>query len=429
MCGACAQDEVPNHDRSACEPCLRGHVEAESGACTQCMDGQQPNEAGSACVACDAGTVGRDGSCMTCAAGTVPNSEGTACNECPEGESTTLPGTCNADQQCLDIECTGPFKRCVRGACVCEAGFVDDGTGMCARIDVEILEAAIKSDGIRVRLSPALVASGPLRIMVSADGMNPHNLYNGTKAGGEHDDFTFFGMDEIPMGGYSVAKAEWTVGGLTVSDTKALAPAFKALGNYGHTRYNTPDEDECEEGQGHTYIWDNHCTYEEGDLLRSKFIEQAALNGSGRSKSYNAVQLEAFCVNPARDPAPPAAAAWPDYPLYKPREPETWSFRRDATLFGACHDNKGALNDSTLAVNRKYTELRCGDSVLIVGVGTSGFLLKTITDYCPGCPTEETGAEKPRLDNYVTTTSACESNLVGDLHGDPRSTIKLLERR
>ena len=117
---------VPNHDRTACMSCLDGHVEAETGECTQCMDGKEPNETGSACEACGPDAVGRNGACMTCGTGKVPNSGHTACQECPDGESTTA-GTCNADSECLDVECSGPFKRCVEGECVCEAGFVDDG--------------------------------------------------------------------------------------------------------------------------------------------------------------------------------------------------------------------------------------------------------------------------------------------------------------
>ena len=378
-------------------------------------------------MACDAGAAGRDGACTTCETDTVPNSERTACNECPEGESTT-DGTCNADPLCLDIECTGPFKRCVGGACVCETGFVDDGTGTCARIDVDILEAAIGNDSIRVRLSPAFAAAGPLRIMVSADGMNAYEVYNGMKAGGVHDDFTFYVMDEIPPGGYSTAKAEWTVGGLAVDGTKALAPAFEALGDYRHSQYNTPDEEDCDGMDAVAYITEPiRCAFTADDL-NSDFISQAAMNGSGRrdddddgdDDSY--VQLESRCFDLA-EMVPTDALRPGEDPGKAENADKKRSFRGNATISGACGNNTGALTDATVAVNKGHMGLGCDDSVLIVGFG-----VKTVTDYCPACKTgEEPSKPLPQLDNY-TTRAACEPGSILDL-GDELQTIKLLEPR
>ena len=67
-------------------------------------------------------------------------------------------------------------------------------------------------------------------------------------------------------------------------------------------------------------------------------------------------------------------------------------------------------------------ELRCNDSVLIVGHG-----VKTVTDYCPDCQTGEEPSELPQLDNY-TTDVACRRGAISDL-GAELPTIELLERR
>ena len=256
---------------------------------------------------------------------------------------------------------------------------MDDGTGACARIEVEILEATIRNDSIRVRLSPAFVAAGPLIVTVSDDGMNPHEIHDGTKAGGEHDDFTF-GAGTIPKGKYSVVRAVWTVSGLAVDEEKPLTPAFKALDEYRHSRYNTPDEQGCDGMPAAAYITDHiQCAFTSDDL-KSDFIVQAALNGSGRrddvGRSY--VQLESACFKLAKT-IPDDALRQGEDPGLPENADKKRSFRGDATVTGACDRNKGALSDTTVAANRSNPDLRCGDSVLIVRGGQEGSIVKTVT--------------------------------------------------
>ena len=109
--------------------------------------------------------------------------------------------------------------------------------------------------------------------------------------------------------------------------------------------------------------------------MKSDFIDQAELNGTGISLNHGTIEREVTCRDATNFPT----------------DGSDNSFRGHSSVRGACG---GGVGNSTVAVNKNHQDLACGDSVYIVGVG-----VKTVTDYCPGCTSRQ-------VDNY-TTTPAC----------------------
>jgi hypothetical protein len=184
----------------------------------------------------------------------------------------------------------------------------------------------------------------------------------------------------------------WTVDGIDYQNS--MPYHFRVLGDYRHTRYNSPNEVNCGGNAQNVYITTSQCAFNNG-TLKSQFVSQVNLNGSGISINYGNIGREFSCLNPTNNP---------------PSNSSGISFRGNVQITGSC----GAVNDTTVAAHASHPYLSCGDSVYIHGVG-----IKTVSDRCPACNDNN----YHHLDNYTTQSTACSSNAVGDLGNF--KTIKL----
>ena len=236
------------------------------------------------------------------------------------------------------------------------------------------------SGAIVVTLQPTSVFG---TLVVSLVGSPAHTVSTRTATGGTHT--ISLGIGSVPTGNYTGVRATWTVGTNTPNDT--LAYGFQVLGNYRHSRYNSPSEASCIGAPRSSYVTNNQCTYTD-TTLKSDFADKVNLNGSGYSINHGTVAPEDWCLDNAEHPV----------------DADERSFRSGHTVVGFC----GSVGNTTVAIRPGHSYLSCGDSVYIVGVG-----VKTVTDSCPGC-------SPAQLDNYTTAT-AC--------HGIPDlgtfKTIKL----
>jgi hypothetical protein len=261
-------------------------------------------------------------------------------------------------------------------------GFDSDETGsVTVCVDaLAVTVADIRTDTIKV----VLPAGGTGQLVITLIGDSVLTLFDGIRSSGT---YTFsFDPQHLPEGQYSQVKAVWTVNGSAKMASRAVA--FRVLGSYRHSQYNVPDESTCNPALGQGWITTSACVFKPAvPRLRTLFMMQASLNGSGHSINFGDVRREAECIKAKHNPPPGAT----DH-----------SFR-PGMVTPTCTGE--TLSDSTVARNPHHRFLDCGDEVLIVGLGGRVGTVKTVTDECPVCG-------ETQLDNF-TTKKACSK--VGDL--------------
>src|SRR6185312_10552210 len=238
---------------------------------------------------------------------------------------------------------------------------------------VEIRSANLAT-GVGLRFGPA-GTTGTLNLDLTGAGPSYRVATGPRNAGTTNENFN---VPTLPIREFTGLRATWTVNGSDFVDTRAFH--IQVLGIFRHSQYNVPNENSCGGAPVHAYLTDSHCHFAP-IMLRSGFIAQANLNGSGVSMTHGNVVRENVCLG---NPAAPADAA-------------NRSFRSTGAFRGAC----GALSNNTVANCRTRPDLHCGDRVFIHTQG-----IKTITDFCPAC------CGHNQLDNF-TTASACAG--IGDL--------------
>ncbi|MDP9268872.1 MAG: hypothetical protein M3P27_11195 [Acidobacteriota bacterium] len=244
-------------------------------------------------------------------------------------------------------------------------------------LQVQVTTADIVSDQIAVSLSPSGL-TGTLTVVTEG---TTYQVYSGTKTSGT---YTFaFNRPSLPVGQYSAVKATWTVNSQPASGSKSVA--FLVMGTYRHSRYNTPDETACTGAQAAAYKTNPNpsCTFTPV-TLKSDFISQSWLNGSGKAIDFGIEQNEAYCMTHGTPPA----------------DANERSFRPQAIV---PYCTGYSVSDSTVAKG-DGAPLVCGDSVLILGPTA---VTKTVTDRCAAC------GSLLQLDNY-TTQAACTPGSIPD---------------
>ena len=241
---------------------------------------------------------------------------------------------------------------------------------------VSITNADIVSDDITVFLSPSNIPSGNLTVKAVMSSGSTVTLFSGPKNPGTHS-FLFKAnqSSSLTTGAYSSVTATWQAG------QGQRTESFDYLGVWRHSQYNTPNEAGCVGSPTDAYITNNSCQWN-ATTLKSDFIGQAWLNGSGITNSNGPVQVEDWCFTNSTPPG----------------DVDENAFRDVVTIVAP----EGPLNNSTLAQgdNKPFG---WGASILIRTIGT-----KTVTDLCDEC----TGLQQ--LDNY-TTDAACVPGSIPDL--------------
>ncbi len=268
--------------------------------------------------------------------------------------------------------------ECLREESVCDSNSSFSPAQVTVGPVVRVITADITSDRIEISLHPS-AASGRLVATLIGDGGNVI-LSDAVRSGGNH--ILSFNPANLPSRQYTAVRADWTINGVTGTDTRGVS--FRVLGTYRHSQYNTPSEATCTGLPEDAFITNAACAFT-STTLRSDFISQVNLNGSGRSINFGDVVREVFCIQPSRNPPPNSSGR---------------SFRQQQ-IVPACSGQ--GLSDATVARMSGHPHLNCGDQVLIVGLGANPGTIKTVTDLCPGCP-------ETQLDNY-TTDSRCSDVL------------------
>ncbi|GEM_PF-2001008 len=246
---------------------------------------------------------------------------------------------------------------------------------------VSVDSADILADQVVVTLSHA-GSSGNLAVTAQGPSVSK-TIFSGTRSGGQH---TFsFDRNNLPDGQYTSVSATW----LNANGSRAVS--FRVLGVYRHSQYNTPTESSCTGNAAAAYLVNSvSCAYQSG-TLRSDFISQSWLNGSGITITsyygYNTEQNAQWCINNN----------------YLPADAPGRGFAFVSQILTSCQSL--FLNNTTVARSPNDANLTCGDQVLLIGYGTN--TVKTVTDTCPICTASQ-------LDNY-TTASACSPRAHTDL--------------
>ena len=213
-------------------------------------------------------------------------------------------------------------------------GSSEEESGGCPPPTVSVDSADVVGDRIVVTLQPPGVSGN---LVVSLVGSPVHTVRTSTATGGTHT--ISFAIGSVPTRDYTGVRATWTVGTNTPSDT--LAYGFSVLGNYRHSQYNTPSEASCTGAAQASYVTDNQCTFT-ATTLKSGFVSQVNVNGSGYSTNHGTVAPEDWCFE--------NAAEIPD-------DAEERSFRSGHTVVGSCggrrQRNRGRSTDARGPVMRR----------------------------------------------------------------------------
>lgn len=270
------------------------------------------------------------------------------------------------------------------GQAYCPTG--DQGAGSSGTaLQVQITTVNLTSDQVSITLNGPSGTTGTLQVVWNGPSGNS-DIANTNEGLGS---FTFNPpLSNLVTGQYTGVIASWN----GVSDV--YNTSFYALGNWRHSQYNTPNEAGCvQAGAGAYLVNSTTCAYQSG-TLKSDFISQSWLNGSGITigayYGYSTEQNAAYCV--AHN--------------YLPSDANGKSFAFVPQFTPGCGSGY-SLNNSTVAYNTSDANVGCGDQVLIVGLNGGAGTVKTVTDYCPACSASQ-------LDNY-TTQAACAIGSFSDL--------------
>ena len=138
----------------------------------------------------------------------------------------------------LSFTATATRYEVISGICTMFTDTVAD-SGPSTSTKVEIISADVTKNQIKVKLSPSGL-SGEFTLKLT--GPDTHTLLNAvTRVSGTHTES--FNNSSLPTGEYKKVQATWKPNGSIVSATRNYR--IKVLGNYRHTRYNTPIEAQC----------------------------------------------------------------------------------------------------------------------------------------------------------------------------------------
>ena len=249
-------------------------------------------------------------------------------------------------------------------------------------IQVQVTRVDLAGDEIDVSLQGASGTSGTLVVTWNGPSGNS-DIVNTSKAVGS---YTFNpALGTLVAGQYTGVTAQWLGANATFSNN------FDVLGTYLHTQYNSPAESQCSGGSATAYLTSgpSACAWNSVSLVQ-QFITQAWINGSGITNNYGPCQEYLAGCSP-------------------PTGGNQNYFREVGTITPGCGSPNNFLSATSVAVDvfSSNHPLKCGDQVLIVGLGTGVGTVKTATDSCPAC----NGAA--HIDDY-NTSNACSLGTLGN---------------
>ena len=289
----------------------------------------------------------------------------------------------------LSFTATATRYEVISGICMTFTDTVA-GSGSSNAIQVRITSADVTKDRIGVKLSPSGL-SGTLTLKLTTP--NNHTIRQVTRSSGAHTET--FNITGLPTGEFRRVEATWgPINGVTASATRNYR--IRVLGNYRHTRYNTPIEARCSGSSTSNFQYNEGkngtcggipCSTVSWTLATAKpgWVREVGQNGSGVHSTAGLLSREWSCTEPS---------------------PQTGVRMRKVSA--PCASCGGSLTtNKSVATKRNHPYLNCGNRVYVHGVG-----VVTVKD---------TGAlATAQLDHYSGRSGCNAPNDIGTL-----KTIKL----
>ncbi len=288
----------------------------------------------------------------------------------------------------LSFTATATRYEVISGICTMFTDTVAD-SGPSTSTKVEIISADVTKNQIKVKLSPSGL-SGEFTLKLT--GPDTHTLLNAvTRVSGTHTES--FNNSSLPTGEYKKVQATWKPNGSIVSATRNYR--IKVLGNYRHTRYNTPIEAQCVGSSSRQFQYNDdgdcgaiNCNTVDWTLntAKPKWVSEVAQNGSGVHSTAGLLSQEWICTEPS---------------------PQTGVRMRKVSA--PCASCGGTLTkNKSVATSRGHPDLPCGTKVYVHGVG-----VVTVKD-------TGRGVARTQLDHYYGKTACDDAPSIGT-----KKTIKL----
>ena len=265
------------------------------------------------------------------------------------------------------------------------------GNGNGTVFNVQITKADIVNDVITVVMTPNTL-NGTLTLTVNGPNIS-YSLFQGLEQGNTVN-FSF-NRPQLPLGAYTNTQASWNIAGSGTAVANSDV-SFNVLGVYRHSQYNSPQESSCTGTPTPAWIINlSNCSFTQ-TTLKSDFISQVALNGSGVSQTYGNVQVTTQCSN------------------YPSGANSGNSFAQVTTINGSCLQPVVAGQTVAVYPNPKPVNAtwNCSDTVQLVTTSDANQAQKSVKDYCPACSSGFNGTSG-HIDDY-TSSPACSGHAVGD---------------
>jgi hypothetical protein len=269
------------------------------------------------------------------------------------------------------------------------------GSGPGGVVKVQITSADLESNQVHVTLSGPSDTSGTLEVIAIGVNNQPQITYQGGAAIGPGSYTVPLNRPSMPADTYSSVKALWNYYAIPATNTFNLSRNWLVLGLVRHSQYNTPYETACTGSPQAAWTFNSSCTFTQTSL-KSDFVSQTFINGTGASQSHGILKYSTSCT---------------DYPSGANSQN---SFLAVSSVTGACNTTmSGGVSVATYPSPNVGNPFGCGDNILLVTSSNSNEAVKDAADYCPACSSGFNGTNG-HIDDY-SSSQACSGSGVGDL--------------
>jgi hypothetical protein len=259
----------------------------------------------------------------------------------------------------------------------------------------QITSADLENNQVSVSLTGPSGSSGTLEVIAIGVNNQPQITYNGGAAVGPGSYNVAFNRPYMPADTYSSVKAIWNYNAIPATATFNLTRTWLVLGTIRHSQYNTPYESACTGSLQTAWTFNSSCTFTQTSL-KSDFLSQTYINGTGISQSHGILKYSTSCTN------------------YASGANVQNSFLTVSSITGACNTAmSGGVSVATYPSPNVGNPYGCGDNALLVTSSNTNEAIKDVADYCPACSGGLNGTNG-HIDDY-SSSQACSGGAVGDL--------------
>lgn len=262
-------------------------------------------------------------------------------------------------------------------------------------VQVQITSADLEGNQVEVKLSGPGTASGTLQVIAYGVNNQESVMYNGGAAVGPGSYTVSLNRPYMAADTYSSVEAIWNYDPIPATATLQLSPGWLVLGSVRHSQYNSPYESACTGTPQTAWTFNSSCTFTQVSL-KSDFVSQTYINGTGVSQSHGILKYSKSCTN------------------YPQGANSQNSFLTVSSITGACNTTMvGGVSVATYPSPNVGNPYGCGDDILLVTSSNTNEAVKNAADYCPACSGGFNGTNG-HIDDY-SSSQACSGNAVGDL--------------